>query len=225
METLFTCVKYSCTLTRRACAERRAARMICASRKHPTYPGCADCEQGERMSAGIDASHVKPTFPGQQRRKAIPPPSPVAAADRQNHQTQKIKEETTMAYPNKIDNEQLKKMLAEGKYIDEISKEIGVTDNAVRTRIKHLGMAVNYRRQPRQADRPLPDASCPLPGKAESSKPEAENSNHEALPDYRRFAPSRPIPVTLESHTSMTEPARVIPVTLQLTVEISVRCA
>ena len=51
-----------------------------------------------------------------------------------------------MAYPNKIEDEKLKRMLADGKFTDESAREFGVVKGAVCTRIKRLGLTQNYRR-------------------------------------------------------------------------------
>lgn len=52
-----------------------------------------------------------------------------------------------MAYPNKIDDEKLKSMISDGKFMDEIAKEFDVVKGAVATRIKKLNLTPNYRRQ------------------------------------------------------------------------------
>ncbi|MDD4355815.1 MAG: hypothetical protein PHN98_01085 [Smithellaceae bacterium] len=128
MET-FTCEKYRCMITRQACADRQAARTLIASRKHPTYPGCQDCTQGAKETTGI-VSAVKPRAWGR-------------TLHNQNTGGNK------MARKKRIDDGILKKLIEEGKFADEIAKEFGCAPGAIRTRIKILGLAPNYRRSPK----------------------------------------------------------------------------
>lgn len=60
-----------------------------------------------------------------------------------------------MSYPNKIDDEKLKIMIAAGKFIDEIAAEFGVVKGSVGVRIKRLGLTANYRRQKKGAHKPV----------------------------------------------------------------------
>lgn len=182
----FACEKYNCKLTRQACAERRAARLIVGGfLKKPTYPGCQECVQGEKMAAGIRTDHIVPTYPGQKYKPK--------------------QEEIKMAYPRKVNDEKLKKMIAEGKFIDEIAKEIGVVATSIRFAAKRLGLTLNYRRK--LATRP----AAPVPAPVRGSSVDAT---------YRRFAP--PAGDTFPS-AMPGAPGQVIPVTLQLTVDIRLR--
>jgi hypothetical protein len=175
----FTCAKYHCTLTRQACADRQAARTLHAYGQKPTYPGCQDCDQGMRSAKGI-LSAVKPRVWGR------------------TFNNQNIAQEgKSMGYPNKIDNDQLQKLIAEGKFVTEIAEAFGCDVSAVRTRIKRLGLTPNYRRPPKGA--------APAP--------------------VRETRPlSQPFPTRGEGFGGRdTTPGQVIPVTLRLTVEVNVR--
>lgn len=103
-----------------------------------------------------------------------------------------------MGYPNKIDNDQLKKLIAEGKFVTEIAEKFGCAVSAVRTRIKRLGLTPNYRRPPApvRETRPLSQPSPLVP----SSVSVGEGFGGRD-----------------------TTPGQVIPVTLRLTVEVNVR--
>ena len=197
MVELFLCEKYNCKLTCQACAERRAARRLHASSRSniPTYPGCQECVKGEKMAAGIRTDHIVPTYPGQKHKPK--------------------QEEVKMAYPRKVNDEKLKKMIAEGKFIDEIAKEIGVVAISIRFAAKRLGLTLNYRRK--LATRPVPanpvdqsrwKASAPVPASAVDLT-------------YKRFAP--PSPSRGDGSGGGNIPAQIIPVTLRLTVEVNVR--
>lgn len=188
MVELFLCEKYQCKLTCQACAERRAARKVHASSrsKTPTYPGCQDCAQGDKMAAGIRTDHIVPTYPGQKHKPK--------------------QEEAKMAYPRKVNDEKLKKMIAEGKFIDEIAKEIGVVATSIRFAAKRLGLTLNYRRK--LATRP----AAPVPAPVSGSSVDVT---------YKRFAP--PSPSRGEGMGAGSTPVQVIPVTLRLTVEVNVR--
>lgn len=54
-----------------------------------------------------------------------------------------------MARTTRIDDERLKKLIGEGKFVDEIAKEFGSTITPIRIRIKKLGLTPNYRRNPK----------------------------------------------------------------------------
>lgn len=185
---LFLCEKYNCKLTRQACAERRAARTAHASsgRKIPTYPGCQDCAQGDKMAAGIRTDHIIPTYPGQKYKPK--------------------QEGITMAYPRKVNDEKLKKMIADGKYTDDIAKEFGVVGASIRVAAKRLRLTLNRRRKhDGVAAKP---ATAPVRGSAVDLT-------------YKRFAP--PSPSRGEGMGAGSTPVQVIPVTLRLTVEVNVR--
>lgn len=178
MVELFLCEKYNCKLTCQACAERRASRRLHASSRSniPTYPGCQDCAQGEKMAAGIRTDHIVPTYPGQKHKPK--------------------QEEIKMAYPRKVNDEKLKKMIADGKYTDDIAKEFGVVATSIRVAAKRLGLTPNYRRKhngvaAKPATAPVRESAVDL--------------------TYKRFSPPSSTPV------------QVIPVTLRLTVEVNVR--
>ena len=111
-----------------------------------------------------------------------------------------------MAYPRKVNDEKLKKMIAEGKFIDEIAKEIGVVATSVRFAAKRLGLTPNYRRK--LATRP----AAPVPAPVRGSSVDLT---------YKRFAP--PSPLMGEGSGGGDIPAQIIPVTLRLTVEVNVR--
>ena len=106
----------------------------------------------------------------------------------------------------KIDNEKLERLLAEGKYVNEIAEELGVHHTAVRRHIKIHGLKTNSRRK-RHGVAAKP-ATAPL---------------REAAVDatYKRFAP--PAPSKDVAMAAGVTPVQIIPVTLRLTVEVNVR--
>ncbi|MFA5262132.1 MAG: hypothetical protein WC450_12985 [Candidatus Omnitrophota bacterium] len=194
MTEFFICEKYHCRLTRQGCAARRAARTAHASsgRKYPTYPGCQDCAQGETMAAGISTSHIVATYPGQKYKPK--------------------QEGTNMAYPNKIDHEKLKTMIADGKSTVEIAKEFGVMASSIRMAAKRFGLKTNSSRKHRGvAAKPSP-ASAPAPAPVREAAVDAT---------YKRFSP--PLPSKDNAMAEDITPVRIIPVTLRLTVEVNVR--
>ena len=184
---LFLCERYQCRLTPQACVERRAARTLHASsgRKIPTYPGCQDCAQGETMAAGISTRHVVPTYPGQKYQP---------------------KQEGTNMGHQKIDDEKLQRLLAEGKYVNEIAEEFGVHHTAVRRHIKIHGLTPNSSRKHRGV------AAKPAPAPAREAAVDAT---------YKRFSP--PAPSKDIAMADSVTPVQIIPVTLRLTVEVNVR--
>lgn len=181
---IFTCEKYSCTLTRQACADRQAAKMIgSGGHKYPTYSGCQECEQGLRETRGISSTEQVRHW----NYKAI------------HHKT--TQEEKSMGYPNKIDNDKLRRMIAEGKFNDEIAQVFDVHATAVGTRIKRLGLKPNYRRQR-------------VGSAAKSAAP---------VPVRQPRPLSQPSPSRGEGMGGGEMPGQVIPVTLRLNVEVNVR--
>lgn len=125
----FTCEKYHCTLTRQACADRTAARVVLvANRPQVAYPGCQNCEQGRTETKGL-TSNVQPHCPIYRNKT-------------------KTQEDLQMTYPRKIDHEKLKRLAAAGKFVDEIAKECGVAETSIRVRAKKLGLTLNLRRKP-----------------------------------------------------------------------------
>jgi len=103
-----------------------------------------------------------------------------------------------MAYPNKINDEKLKRLIAAGKFVDEIAKECGVAETSVRVRAKKLGLTLNHRRKHAGVAAQLSAPASPM--------------NVDMT--YKRFSP----PATLAERED-----RIIPVTLRLTVEVNVR--
>lgn len=174
----FTCERHHCTLTRRACAERRAARLVIGRNKRPTYPGCQECDQGTDKATGISTDHVVPRLYGRNNK------SQTTGGD-------------IMGYPNKIDNDKLKAMLAAGKFTDEIAETFDCVESAVNRRIKRLGLKPNYRRKHKDGN-----AAPPAPGSVRHSGRDLT---------YTKAPAAGPVE------------AQIIPVTLRLTVEVNVR--
>lgn len=105
-----------------------------------------------------------------------------------------------MAYSNKIDNEKLKRMIVDGKFTDEIAKELGVVETSIRVAAKRLGLKLNCRRK---------HAGVAAPAPVRESAVDLT---------YKRFSPP------LRGGVGEGErEGQVIPVTLRLTVEVNVR--
>lgn len=129
----FTCNKYHCTLTRKACADRQAALIERAGyRRVPMYPGCQECSQGAAETDGI-TSDRKPHLWGR-------------------FMNTKIQEGKGMAFTSKINDDILRKRTAEGKNPNEIAKEFGCTPGAVLLKTKALGLTPNYLRRRKSKD-------------------------------------------------------------------------
>lgn len=101
-----------------------------------------------------------------------------------------------MSRIKKIDNEKLKRMLADGKFTNEIAAEFGAHPGAVRAKIKRLGLTPNHSRRHKTA----------APETAPVRQPR-----------------SLPSPALGEGLDGGFMPVQVIPVTLRLTVEVNVR--
>ena len=114
-----------------------------------------------------------------------------------------------MAYPNKIDNEKLQRLIAAGKFVDEIAKECGVVETSIRVRAKKLGLTLNDRRKHVGVSA---KPSAPVPAPIRGSSVDAT---------YKRFSP--PSPSMGEGSGGGDMPVQIIPVTLRLTVEVNVR--
>lgn len=114
-----------------------------------------------------------------------------------------------MAY-QKIDDEKLQRLLAEGKYVNEIAEEFGVHHTAVRRHIKIHGLTPNSSRKHHGV------AAKPAP--APSPAPVRESA---VDPTYKRFAP--PVPSKEGAMAEGVTPVQIIPVVLRLTVEVNVR--
>jgi hypothetical protein len=182
---VFLCNKYACTLTRQSCADRQAARIAKPGSRllYNTYPGCQECSQGKIETQGIMTKDSAPRQYG-----------------RNNKTGHKTKKQSTgganMSYPNKIDDEKLKIMIAGGKFIDEIAAEFGVVKSSVAIRIKRLGLTANYRRQKKGAP-------------SDNRKPVRQSAD---VLTYKK-----PVPAAAPVE------GQIIPVTLRLTVEVNVR--
>jgi len=101
-----------------------------------------------------------------------------------------------MGHPNKIDNEKLKAMLAEGKFTNDIAATFGCVESAVNTRIQRLGLKPNYRRKRNDG---------------------AENKDAPAPGSVRQPG------TDLNYNPSSGACGQVIPLTLRLNVEVNVR--
>jgi hypothetical protein len=191
--TTFLCEKFHCALTRRACAERQAAVIEKTRfRKIPAYPGCQDCAQGRSETTGITAQ-------GRSRRLFSTGPKP-----------QKPQEGSM--FHKRIDDDQLKKLIADGMFVADIAQRFDCSPSAVTKKIKKLGLTPNYRRQPK-GTKPafVPDAATAIP-----------RARCLDIPKSAKQAPAS-APRQVEVPARPDAAPQVFPIKLTVTIDVHIR--
>jgi hypothetical protein len=174
---MFECKKFNCRLTVQACADRRKAFKEFRGRFVPVYPGCQDCSQFDKIKNRKRA----PVDPEDEITGGVAPDNEITGGD-------------DIMFKKKVDDDELKTQLKEGKTDKQLAEHFGVLPNTIWAARKKLGLKGNSARAAKKAKQHVP-APAAIPAK-------------------------RIEPVVVPPHN---QPGQIIPVTLSLTLEVNVK--
>ena len=125
-------------------------------------------------------------------------------------------------FHKRIDVDQLKKLIADGMFVADIAQRFDCSPSAVMQKMKKLGLAPNYRRQPK-GTKPafVPDAAPAIPRARCLDIPKSAKRSH---------APSVAVAKAFSERLELPDaPARgeaapqVVPIRLTVTIDVHVR--